>query len=65
MLSPYQRELLLQGEQEIDQVLEETEETVPFKYSITSYGSDYPVDGLVKRVRSGDIIIPKFQRGYV
>jgi hypothetical protein len=65
MLTPYQRELLMQGEQEIDQILEEDEEVVPFKYSITSYGSDYPVDGLVKRVRAGDIIVPKFQRGYV
>lgn len=61
MLTPYQRELLMQGEQEIDQMLEEDEEVVPFNYSITSYGSDYPVDGLVKRVRAGDIIVPKFQ----
>jgi len=65
MLTPHQRELLRQGELEIDQVLEETDEAIPVKYSITSYGADYPVDGLVSRVAGGDIIVPKFQRGYV
>jgi len=34
-------------------------------YAITSYGADYPVDGLVKRIRKGDIYIPEFQRGFV
>ena len=38
---------------------------IPFKYSITSYGADYPVDGLVKRLQNDDIIVPQFQRGYV
>ncbi|HEX8815927.1 MAG TPA: DUF262 domain-containing protein [Terriglobales bacterium] len=54
-----------QGELEIDQVLEESDEILPVKYSITSYGVDYPVDSLVTRVLAGDIIVPKFQRGYV
>ena len=65
MLTPYQKDLLLQGEREIDDSLDEVDEVVPFKYSITSYGADYPVDGLVKRIAQGDIIIPKFQRGFV
>jgi len=55
----------LQGEHEIDETLDDLDEVVPFKYSITSYGADYPVDGLVKRISQGDIIIPKYQRGYV
>jgi len=38
---------------------------VPLKYSITSYGADYPVDGLVKRLQNEDILIPSFQREYV
>ena len=29
------------------------EETLSFKYSITSYGADYPVDGLVRRIKDG------------
>jgi hypothetical protein len=65
MLTPSQKDLLLQGEQEIDETLEELDEVVPFKYSITSYGADYPVDGLVKRILEGGIVVPKFQRGYV
>lgn len=43
----------------------ELEEEFPFTYSITSYGADYTVDGLVKRIRDGNIYIPIFQRGYV
>jgi hypothetical protein len=38
---------------------------VPFKYSITSYGADYPVDGLIKRIEDGSIYIPPFQRRFV
>lgn len=37
----------------------------PFKYSMTSYGADYVVDLLVKRLNEGDIFIPKFQRQFV
>jgi hypothetical protein len=65
MLTPYQKDLLLQGEREIEDCLDEIDEVIPFKYTITSYGADYPVDGLVKRISMQDIIIPKFQRGYV
>ena len=51
---------------EIEDNLEnEGEEVIPFKYSITSYGADYPVDGLVKRIEGDDIHIPPFQRGFV
>ncbi len=41
------------------------DEIMPFQYSITSYGADYPVDGLVKRMEQGDIYIPSFQRRFV
>ncbi len=41
------------------------EEVVPLKYSITSYGADYVVDVLIRRIEKGDIYIPTFQRGYV
>ena len=45
----------------------ETEEDDPieFKYSMSWYGADYPIDGLVKRIKKGDIYIPTFQRSYV
>jgi hypothetical protein len=44
---------------------EDSEQALPFVYEITSYGADYPVDGLVKRIEAGDIFVPDFQRDYV
>ncbi|MDQ0197094.1 GmrSD restriction endonuclease domain-containing protein [Neobacillus ginsengisoli] len=41
------------------------EETVPVNYSISSYGADYPIDSLIKRITRGVIFVPNFQRGYV
>jgi hypothetical protein len=36
------------------------QEVVPVTYDITSYGADYPVDGLVKRLSNGDVVVPTF-----
>lgn len=47
------------GDEEVDD-LDEVSEVLPESFSITSYGADYPVDGLVKRLDAGDIIIPLF-----
>lgn len=44
---------------------EDDDAEIPLSYSITSYGADYPVDGLVKRINEGNIKIPDFQRGFV
>jgi uncharacterized protein DUF262 len=46
---------------EIVDSLDEATEVIPFTYSITSYGADYPVDSIVKRVSSDDIIVPTFE----
>lgn len=54
-----------EGIRVVDEAGAEEDGVIPFQYSITSYGADYPVDGLVKRIRAGDIYIPPFQRGYV
>lgn len=40
------------------------QEVMPILYEITSYGADYPVDGLVKRVNQKDIVIPTFDPAY-
>ena len=48
-----------------DVKFDSTEETISFEYSITSYGVDYTVDSLVKRLQQDDIFIPPFQRGFV
>lgn len=37
----------------------------PRRYNISSYGWDSDVEGLVRRLKRGDIHIPGFQRGYV
>jgi len=43
----------------------DADEVQPFRYAISSYGADYPVDSLVKRIREGAIYVPKFQREFV
>ena len=40
--------------------LDEAAEVISCTYSITSYGADYPVDSLIKRLSAGDIVVPKF-----
>lgn len=52
----------LPEEVETDDVLDidPDQEVLTSSYEITSYGADYPVDGLVKRLRQGDIVVPAF-----
>jgi hypothetical protein len=40
--------------------IDEDAEILPIDGTITSYGADYPVDGLVKRIDQGDIVVPTF-----
>lgn len=42
------------------EVLDEDEGKIPYIYSITAYGADFPVDSLINRLESGDIEIPRF-----
>lgn len=48
-----------------DAASEDEEASTDIKYQVSSYGADYPVDGLVKRLQRGDIAVPKFQREFV
>ena len=50
---------LLLEEEPVDD-LDELNEVITGTYAITSYGADYPVDGLVKRLGQDDIVIPLF-----
>jgi len=44
----------------------ESDEIVPLvSYDITSYGADPDVEGLVRRLKRSEILIPPFQRDYV
>src|SRR5215210_7821651 len=63
-LDPYAEDSTSPDEVVISE-LDDFSDVVPFKYSITSYGADYPVDSLVKRLREKDIFVPPFQRAYV
>jgi Protein of unknown function DUF262 len=47
-------------EEDVIQDLDEAAEVIDTPYSITSYGADYPVDSLVKRIDSKDILVPTF-----
>lgn len=42
--------------------IDEAAEVIPFNYTVTAYGADYPVDGLIKRISAGDILVPLFSR---
>jgi hypothetical protein len=48
-------------EEKIIDALDEAQEIIPFTYSIASYGADYPVDSLVKRINNNDILVPTFE----
>jgi uncharacterized protein with ParB-like and HNH nuclease domain len=50
---------------EVEDSVSEDSEQIPYVYSITSYGADMMVDGIVKRITDNSIITPPFQRGFV
>ncbi len=51
--------------EKLEKVSRNEDEVLPYEYEITSYGVDYTVDGLVKRMKECAIYIPSFQRSYV
>ena len=52
------------GDDRVDDDAENDEEE-NIAYNISSYGADYTVDGIVKRLREGAFYVPSFQRSYV
>ena len=65
MLAEIEQQVLQDREE--DEALEDLsdDEQPLLRYAISSYGADYDVEGLVRRVQRGDIVIPAFQRQYV
>lgn len=51
--------------QEDIQIKDVEDENAILKYAITSYGADFDVEGLIRRIQRGDIYVPTFQREYV
>jgi hypothetical protein len=56
---------IAEDKDDVEDLSEREDRSIEFRYSITSYGADYPVDGLVRRLNDGDIFIPTFQRRFV
>jgi hypothetical protein len=56
-------QILLAEGVEDETLLEDGSDTK--RFSITSYGADYTVDSLVKRMRAGAFEVPQFQRRFV
>lgn len=59
---------MLDSPQEADNVDDESESdttTAPVKYNITSFGVDFDIAGLYRRLSTDEIFIPSFQRNYV
>lgn len=56
---------LYKGDEAIIDIDENEDSVATVIYDISSYGADMDVEGLVKRLRRGDIFIPSFQRDYV
>jgi len=66
IMNDYLEDFKLQIEQEKNYVDDVSEDHIaPAHYDVTSYGIDFDVDGLVKRIRKGAIYIPEFQRKFV
>lgn len=59
---PTNEEDTVQGTEIEDSSVEENDSIY---YSISSFGADYTVDGLIKRLEKKQIIVPQFQRRYV
>ena len=57
-LTPEQQEL--QAEHESGE-----NEDIPYNYEISTYGVDYPVEVLVRKLQKKEFIIPNYQRNYV
>jgi hypothetical protein len=55
---PNQTELVLDPDGVED--LNEDKEVIPYNFEITAYGADYDVEGIVKRLKRKDILIPTF-----
>jgi uncharacterized protein with ParB-like and HNH nuclease domain len=61
-----QEQATIEQEDSIENSLEEeSDDKIIFRYSITSYGADYTLDGIVRRIQDGSIYVPSFQRAYV
>ena len=55
----------LEMDMEIEDSSEQESFVAPIKYGISSYGVDFDVEGLYRRLQKDEIYVPPFQRSYV
>jgi len=56
---------LKEDEQNVADEAAAEEPPAPIRYAITSFGADFDIEGVVKRLNREEILIPTFQRGYI
>lgn len=64
-MSTEAQQLELDIDIEIEDNAEQEQIVAPVKYDISSYGIDFDVEGLCRRLRREEIYVPPFQRSYV
>jgi uncharacterized protein with ParB-like and HNH nuclease domain len=62
---PSEADLAVNEETQVEDESSEDDVVAPVRYDISTYGADYDVEGLVKRLDRGDIKIADFQRNYI
>lgn len=65
MITNYLMDIGVMDSEDVEIVSDPEDETLAVGYSITSYGLDFDVDGLIRRIERDDIYIPNFQRAFV
>ena len=60
-----EEELISMDDVAIEDEAEDDETVAPVRYETTSYGIDFDVEGVVRRIKRDDIFIPEFQRSFI
>lgn len=53
------------NDDDIDIEDDDVDSVAPVRYEISSFGIDFDVEGLCRRLQRGQIVVPNFQRGFV
>ena len=57
--------IALSGDGDVEIEVEVDNSIAPVRYEISSFGIDFDVEGLCRRLKRGSIVVPSFQRGFV
>jgi hypothetical protein len=59
------REIIVPDDEDIEDESDLDESVVPVGYDITSFGIDFDIEGICRRLRRDEIYIPPFQRSFI